>query len=145
MIPIVLHRSLSLVIACSDGMQWVRGDASHGGKIKAPTFVRGMWLVGLRVLGIGPRLPAGACFAKFNEFNISNAICHRFTGADRHDRAGRRDQCPTRSYSARKPERQTTEELRGTGDARRQEGRTYRQRVRATRAADDRRSRRDPI
>jgi hypothetical protein len=30
MIQIVLHRNLSLVIACSDGMQWVRGDTSHG-------------------------------------------------------------------------------------------------------------------
>jgi hypothetical protein len=30
MIQIVLHRNLSLVIACSDGMQWERGDTSHG-------------------------------------------------------------------------------------------------------------------
>jgi hypothetical protein len=28
MILIVLHRNLSLVIACSDGMQWERGDTS---------------------------------------------------------------------------------------------------------------------
>ena len=30
MIQIVLHRSLSLVIACSDGMRWDWGDTSHG-------------------------------------------------------------------------------------------------------------------
>jgi hypothetical protein len=30
MIQIVLHRILSLVIACSDGMQWEQGDTSHG-------------------------------------------------------------------------------------------------------------------
>ena len=36
MIQIVLHRILSLVIACSDGMQWVRGDTSHGWQDKSP-------------------------------------------------------------------------------------------------------------
>ena len=36
MIQIVLHRNLSLVIACSDGMQWVRGDTSHGWQDKSP-------------------------------------------------------------------------------------------------------------
>jgi len=30
MIQIVLHRRLSLIIACSDVMQWDRGDTSHG-------------------------------------------------------------------------------------------------------------------
>jgi hypothetical protein len=30
MIQIVLHRSLSSRIACSDGMQWKWGDTSHG-------------------------------------------------------------------------------------------------------------------
>ena len=30
MIQIVLDRSLWLAIACSDGMQWVLGDTSHG-------------------------------------------------------------------------------------------------------------------
>jgi hypothetical protein len=35
MIQIVLHRSLSLVIACSDGMQWERGDTSHGWQDKS--------------------------------------------------------------------------------------------------------------
>jgi hypothetical protein len=36
MIQIVLHRSLSLVIACSDGVQWVRGDTIHGWQDKSP-------------------------------------------------------------------------------------------------------------
>jgi hypothetical protein len=35
MIQVVLHRSLSLVIACSDGMQWERGDTSHGWRDKS--------------------------------------------------------------------------------------------------------------
>jgi hypothetical protein len=58
------------------------------GKIKAPTFVWDMWFVGLRVLGIGAGVPAGAYFAKFNEFNASSAIGRRFAGIDRRDRAG---------------------------------------------------------
>jgi len=36
MIQIVLHRNLSLVIGCSDGMRWVRGDTSHGWQDKSP-------------------------------------------------------------------------------------------------------------
>ena len=35
MIQIVLHRNLSLVIACSDGMQWVQGDTSRGWQDKS--------------------------------------------------------------------------------------------------------------
>jgi hypothetical protein len=35
MIQIVLHRNLSLVISCSDGMQWERGDTSHGWQDKS--------------------------------------------------------------------------------------------------------------
>ncbi len=101
------------------------------GKIKAPTFVWGMWLVGLRFLCLGTGVPAGAHVAKFNEFNTSSAIGHRFADADRHDHTGRRDQCSARSYPARKPGRQTAEELRRSGHARREEGRTYRQGVRA--------------
>ena len=41
MIQIVLHRSLSLVIACSDGMQWERGDTSHGWQDKARFLAAG--------------------------------------------------------------------------------------------------------
>jgi hypothetical protein len=36
MIQIVLHRNLSLVVACSDGMHWERGDTSHGWQDKSP-------------------------------------------------------------------------------------------------------------
>jgi hypothetical protein len=36
MIQIVLHRSLSWMIACSDGMQWERGDTSRGWQDKSP-------------------------------------------------------------------------------------------------------------
>jgi hypothetical protein len=48
-----------------------------------------MWLVGLRILCIGARVPAGAYIAKFNEFNTSSAIGHHFAGIDQYDRAGR--------------------------------------------------------
>jgi hypothetical protein len=44
MIQIVLHRSLSLVIACSDGMQWEREDTS-----KRP--ITTALLIGLRETG----------------------------------------------------------------------------------------------
>jgi hypothetical protein len=36
MIQTVLRRNLSLVIAWSDGMQWVQGDTSHGWQDKSP-------------------------------------------------------------------------------------------------------------
>ena len=35
MIPFVLHRSLSCVIACFDVRQWERGDTSHGWLFKS--------------------------------------------------------------------------------------------------------------
>lgn len=35
MIQIGLHRSQSWMIACSDGMQWERGDTSHGWQDKS--------------------------------------------------------------------------------------------------------------
>jgi len=44
MIQIVLHRSLPLVIARSDGMQRERGIPATDGKGKAPTSVALMWL-----------------------------------------------------------------------------------------------------
>jgi hypothetical protein len=35
MIKIVLHRNLSLVVACSDGLQWVWAETSHGWQDKS--------------------------------------------------------------------------------------------------------------
>jgi hypothetical protein len=58
------------------------------GKIKAPTFVWGMWLVGLRVLCIGAEVPAGSATVKFNEFNAWSAVGHRFARVHGYDRAG---------------------------------------------------------
>jgi hypothetical protein len=40
MIQIVLHRSLSLVVACSDGMHWERGDTTHGWQGKSADLRR---------------------------------------------------------------------------------------------------------
>jgi hypothetical protein len=36
MIQTVLLRNLSFVIACSDGVRWVRGGTSHGWQDKSP-------------------------------------------------------------------------------------------------------------
>jgi hypothetical protein len=58
------------------------------GKIKAPTSVWGMWLVGLRVLCIGAEVPAGAATVKFNEFNAWSAVGHRFAGVHSDDHTG---------------------------------------------------------
>jgi len=41
MIQIVLHRSLSLVIACSVVRQWKQGDIDHGWQDKSPDLRRG--------------------------------------------------------------------------------------------------------
>jgi hypothetical protein len=101
------------------------------GKIKAPTFVWGMWLVGLRVLGIGPGVPAGAVIVKLNEFNTSSAVGRRFASVERHDRPGRRGKRSSGSHPARKPGCQTSKELRRPGHAGREESRTYWQGVRA--------------
>jgi hypothetical protein len=40
MMQIVLHRSLSLVIACSEGMQWEWGDTSRGWQGKSADLRR---------------------------------------------------------------------------------------------------------
>ena len=58
MIQIVLRRSLSLVIACSDGMQWVRGDTSHGWQDKSPDLRLGHvvgWIESFGHWGTGTR------------------------------------------------------------------------------------------
>jgi hypothetical protein len=59
---IALHRNLSLVIACSDGMQWERGDTSHGWQDKSADIRLGHvvgWIESFRHWGRGAcwRLP----------------------------------------------------------------------------------------
>ena len=56
MIQIVLYRNLSLVIACSDGMRWVRGDTSHGrqdkrGSPAEPQAIDMAWVPACRSVG----------------------------------------------------------------------------------------------
>jgi hypothetical protein len=54
MIQTVLYRNLPLVIACSDGVGWARGDTSHGWQDKSPDlrlghvagWIEGFWLWG---------------------------------------------------------------------------------------------------
>ena len=89
MIQIVLHRILSLVIACSDGVQWVRGDTSHGWQDKSPDLRSGHVVGRIEGFANWAGLPAGAAIAKSNEINTSSAVGLRFTAVDRRDRAGR--------------------------------------------------------
>ena len=125
------QESVGLEVGSGKSATRPRWIPATDGKIKAPTSVLGMWLVGLRVLGIRAGVPAGAHIAKFNELNVSSAIGHRFTDGDGRDDARRRDQCSAGSHPARKSGRQAAEELRRSGHARREEGRTYWQGVRA--------------
>jgi hypothetical protein len=56
MIQIVLHRNSSLAIGCSDGMQWERGDTSHGWQDKSPDLRLGHvvgWIETFRHWGKG--------------------------------------------------------------------------------------------
>jgi hypothetical protein len=59
MIQTVLYRNLSLVIARSDGMQWVRGDTSHGWQDKSPDIR--LWHVVGWIEGFG-HWSRGACW-----------------------------------------------------------------------------------
>jgi|LNFM01.1.fsa_nt_gb hypothetical protein len=70
MIQIVLHRILSLVIACSDGMQWERGDTSHGWRDKSADCRRADMAVGEGDLKRRTKSPASA-FAKISEESIA--------------------------------------------------------------------------
>ena len=74
MIQIVLHRSLSLVLACSDGMQWERGDTSHGWQDKSAD-VRRAHVVGWTELSRPcTSRPAGASHRNTNEISARTAI-----------------------------------------------------------------------
>ncbi len=44
------------------------------GKIKAPTAVEGMWLVGLGILVMRPMASSGARRTMFNGFNVPDAV-----------------------------------------------------------------------
>jgi hypothetical protein len=64
MIQIVLHRSLLLVIACSDGVQWERGDTSHGWQDKSPDIRPGHvvgWIESFMLWG------RGACWRPYRK------------------------------------------------------------------------------
>lgn len=59
MIQIALHRNSSLVIGCSDGMQWERGDTSHGWQDKSPDVRLGHVVGWIEICGHWGR---GACW-----------------------------------------------------------------------------------
>jgi hypothetical protein len=74
MIQIVLHRSLSLVLACSDVMQWERGDTSHGWQDKSAD-VRRAHVVGWTELSRPcTSCPAGASHRNTNEIRACDAV-----------------------------------------------------------------------
>jgi hypothetical protein len=73
MIRIVLHRSLSSAIACSDGMRWGQGDTSHGWQGKSADVRRAQvvgWIEHFR------HLDNGACW-------LSHYKAQRFQGPER--------------------------------------------------------------
>jgi hypothetical protein len=61
---IVLHRNLSLVIACSDGMRWARGDTSYGRQDKSPDLRLGYVVGWIEIYGHWVR---GACWRLFRK------------------------------------------------------------------------------
>jgi hypothetical protein len=82
MIQIVLHRGLSLVIAYSDGMQWKRGETSHGWRDKSgspvePQAIGMAWVRPCR--SVGARAAPDA-FA--NEFNSVFGTVRDFISAE---------------------------------------------------------------
>ena len=87
-------------------------------------------MVGLGILAMMPVAPAGAHGTMFNGFNAPGAVGATFADVESHERTRRRDQPSTRPYQARQSGRQASEEFRGPGHARREEGWTYRQGLR---------------
>jgi hypothetical protein len=74
MIQTVLHRNSSLVIAWSDGMQWRRGDTSHGWQDKSAD-VRRAHVVGWTELSQPcTSCPAGASHRNTNEIRACDAV-----------------------------------------------------------------------
>src|SRR5258708_23045806 len=102
--------------------RWGREISATDGKIKAPTSVEGMWLVGLGILAIGSMAPAGAHGTMFNGFNAPGAVGRNSEDVERHERPRRRDQCSAWPHQARQSGCQASEELCGPGHACREEG-----------------------
>src|SRR5712692_10950793 len=92
------------------------------GKIKAPTRVGRMWLVGLGFLGISATSLAGASGLILSDFNVPSAIARRFQPARRDDHPRRRAADPARPHPARQRRCEAFEELCRRGDACREEG-----------------------
>ena len=73
MIQIVLHRSLSWVIACSDGMQWEWGDTSHGWQDKSADDCRAHVVGWMAIfVTLGPQ-QAGSFSEKYDGINDAAA------------------------------------------------------------------------
>jgi hypothetical protein len=64
MIQIMLHRSLSLVIACFDGMEWERGETSHGWQDKSPDLRLGHVVGWIEIWGHWGRSCCWRCHRK---------------------------------------------------------------------------------
>jgi hypothetical protein len=74
MIQIVLHRILSLVIACSDGMRWEWGDTSHGWQDKSPDLRLGHVVGWIESFGHQGR---GACWRSHRKLQRTQCLERR--------------------------------------------------------------------
>ncbi len=74
MIQIVLHRNLSLVIACSDGMQWGQGDTSHGWQDKSGDVRRAHVVGRAEDFDKEARILAGTTVHFMSSFNRPRAV-----------------------------------------------------------------------
>ena len=74
MIQIVAHRSLSLVIACSDWMQWERRDTSHGWQDKSADRGRAHVVGWARYFMHSAPGPAGAGSRFISIINSASAV-----------------------------------------------------------------------
>ena len=106
---------------------------ANDGKIKAPTAVGRMWLVGLVFLQFLRLKPAGAFSVLLKNFNSQSAFRTVQEGLWSCESAGRPVQGPTRPYPPWQPRRQARQELRRRGDAGGEEGRTCREKLQSRR------------
>ena len=77
MIQIVLHRILSLVIACSDVRHWEQGDTSHGWRDKSADCRRAHVVGWVEFSRCCAKPLAGASRENIKENNALSAIPHR--------------------------------------------------------------------
>jgi hypothetical protein len=81
MIQTVLHRNLSLVTAWSDGMQWERGDTSHGWQDKSADGCRAHVVGWIRIFVTLKPQRAGSICEKHRGINNVDASRRKLEAA----------------------------------------------------------------